>query len=102
MQKSSESRTDMRIRVASILLLAVLLCSLIFIAAEAHHDCCGEDCLICACIRVCTSALRSVSLHAAVKTVLAAVSLCLSAALIFLSFRLNGVTPVIAKVRLNR
>ena len=102
MQKSTEKRTDMRIRVASILLLAVLLCSLVFIAAESHHDCCGEDCLICACIRVCTSALRSVSLHAAVKAVLAAVSLCLLTALIFLSSRLSGITPVLAKVRLDR
>lgn len=31
--------------------LAVLLCSVFYMAAEADHACIGEDCPICACIQ---------------------------------------------------
>lgn len=32
--------------------LIVLLCSSFFILHEAHHDCTGDSCPICACIRL--------------------------------------------------
>ncbi len=41
-----------------LLMLLVVLFSAFCIAAEADHDCTGEDCLICACIRQCENTLR--------------------------------------------
>ncbi|MEM5780099.1 MAG: hypothetical protein AAGU02_03005 [Lawsonibacter sp.] len=52
------------------LLVCLLFCfamafSVFFIAAEANHDCTGEDCSICAEIRACTNVLGSAALVAA-------------------------------------
>ncbi len=49
-------------RFASVLVLLVafiMLFSVLFIALEADHDCCGEDCAICAQIQVCENLLRN-------------------------------------------
>ena len=43
------------------MLLVVLLFSAFFIVAETHHDCAGEDCLICSCIQQCENTLRGIS-----------------------------------------
>ena len=39
-------------------LAAILLFSVFYIALEAGHDCSGEDCVICAVLRVCENLLR--------------------------------------------
>lgn len=44
-------------------LLAVVICfamlfSVCFIIAEAHHDCTGENCIICSQIYVCINTLK--------------------------------------------
>lgn len=60
-------------RLASVLVLLVafiMLFSVLYIALEADHDCCGEDCAICAQIRVCEELIRN--LLAAVLLVVAA------------------------------
>ena len=41
-----------------LMLLVFVLFSAFCIAAEADHDCCGEDCPICACIQMCENTLR--------------------------------------------
>jgi len=49
-------------RLASVLVLLVaciMLFSVLFIALEADHDCCGEDCVICAQIQFCEDLLRN-------------------------------------------
>lgn len=52
--------TAKQIRVLTALLLAlVMILSASFIALNAHHDCCGEDCRICAQIRACENLLRN-------------------------------------------
>ena len=51
--------TAKQIRALTALLLAlVMILSVSFIALNAHHDCSGEDCRICAQIRACEDLLR--------------------------------------------
>ena len=51
--------TAKQIRALTALLLAlVMILSVSFIALNAHHDCSGEDCRICAQIRACEELLR--------------------------------------------
>lgn len=50
-------------RKAVIAVLTLLLCSMLFsvgyIAAEAEHDCEGEECPVCVFIGICESVLRA-------------------------------------------
>ena len=51
--------TAKQIRTLTALLLAlVMILSISFIALNADHDCCGEDCRICAQIRACEELLH--------------------------------------------
>ncbi len=47
--------------IMGIMMLVIVLFSAFYIAAEANHDCTGEDCPICACIQQCENILRRVS-----------------------------------------
>ena len=57
---------EKKTRIAALLLAAtvllVMLYSALFIAAEADHDCVGENCPICYQINVCQNALKNLSL----------------------------------------
>ena len=46
--------------IMGILMLFIMLFSAFFIAAEADHDCTGEDCPICACIGQCENILHQI------------------------------------------
>ncbi len=46
--------------IMSIIMLVLMLLSLFFIAAEAGHDCHGEDCHICEVIEQCRKTVRRV------------------------------------------
>ena len=46
--------------VMGLMMLVILLFSAFFIAVEAEHDCCGEDCPVCVCIRQCENTLHGV------------------------------------------
>ncbi len=84
----------------AMMLLFIILFSAFYIAAEAGHDCCGEDCHICACIRLCKNTLRGVS----EGTPALAVCIAFIAALIPAAFIITETakdTPVSDKVRLN-
>ena len=85
----------------SLLILAAVLFSAVFIAAEADHDCAGENCSVCVCIRCCAEFLSRLlpGVIAAVHTVLPALCV-LSAALVFFAL-MTEETPVSRKVRLN-
>ena len=50
----------MIIAVTALIALA-MLSSAAFIAAEADHDCSGEDCAICCAISVCVNIFKSVT-----------------------------------------
>jgi len=65
-------------RFASLLALLVafiMLSSVLFIALEADHDCCGEGCAVCAQIQACEDLLRNLMM----VPVLAAAVWCLYA-----------------------
>ena len=64
--------------VIALLVAFIMLFSVLFVALEADHDCCGEDCNICAQIQVCEDLLRNLLMTMAV--LIAAWSFC---ALIF-------------------
>ena len=53
-------------------MLLVLLASTAFVVSHADHDCCGDNCLICDQINVCTQHLKTVSLAAAAELLFAA------------------------------
>ena len=46
---------------AAVIMSAVLIFGVLFIAAEAEHDCSGEDCPVCAVINLFVNALKSLS-----------------------------------------
>jgi hypothetical protein len=41
-----------------VMVLFALLMSYFFVATELHHDCCGEDCPICATIDICVNTIK--------------------------------------------
>ncbi len=43
----------------ALLVAIIMLFSVLYIALEADHDCCGEGCAICAHIRACDDLLRN-------------------------------------------
>ncbi len=59
------SRVLRHMRIAAgimgIMMLFIMLFSAFYIAAEADHDCTGEDCPICACIQQCENTLHQIS-----------------------------------------
>ncbi len=46
---------------AAVIMSAVLIFGVIFIAAEAEHDCIGENCPVCAAINLFVNALKTLS-----------------------------------------
>ncbi len=46
--------------VIGLMMLVIVLFSAFYIVAEAEHDCCGDDCQICACIKLCENTLHAV------------------------------------------
>ncbi len=49
----------------ALLVAFIMLFSVLFIALEADHDCCGEGCAVCAQIQVCENLLRNLITAAA-------------------------------------
>ena len=81
--------------------LVAVLFSAVYIAAEAGHDCCGEGCPICACIRQCENTLFGAGdgTRAQYICIIPLIPVLLAAA--FLTAAIPGETPVSGKVRLN-
>jgi len=86
--------------ILAIMMLSVLLFSSIYIAHEAEHDCSGDDCPICACIRQCENVLRGTGKTYAVSTSLLPLFIVFSA-FVFTVCLLVLDTPVSKKIRLN-
>ncbi len=81
--------------------LAVLLFSAFFLAHEADHDCSGEDCPVCACIRQCENVLRRIGSGAAALHAAILPALLLTLTVFLRRPALCGETPVSRAVRLN-
>lgn len=54
-------RTRIISAITAITVVFVLLFSILYIAAEANHDCTGEDCPICEQIAICQQQLEQLS-----------------------------------------
>ncbi len=87
--------------VIGLMLLVVMLFSTFYIAAEADHDCTGEDCPICTCIQQCENTLHKIGNGIAVQVaiILPVIFMLISAFLFAADFPQE--TLVSRKVRLN-
>ena len=82
-------------------LLVIVLLSVLFLAAEADHDCAGADCPICAYMQACANTLRR-SVGAALARPAAAVPVIFFLLAAVLSAAvLTRETPVSRGIRLN-
>ncbi len=83
-----------------LLLILLLFCTLLS-ALEAHHDFCGENCWVCACIRLCERLLDSL-LGGALLRLIGTISVL---AVLFRAadsaLQAPCVTPISQKIRLN-
>ncbi len=84
-----------------LLLLVIVLFSVSYPAFEADHDCAGEDCAICACIRLCESTFRRFGSVVPVLLTAAVPLLLFFTAAAPLAGAVPLKTPVSGKVRLN-
>ena len=75
--------------------------SIVFIAAEAHHDCTGDKCPICAEMQVCANLLHTGALITAAAAISAAVYLLLGPLLWAYDAPLFSFTLVSLKVKLS-
>ena len=95
------NRKRIRSAVAALLVGVLLLCAL-FIAAEGHHDCCGHECAVCACIRQCERVLHTLLDPVAAAAALSVLSPVLAPAILLPLLLLAAkTTPVLEKVRIN-
>ncbi|MBE5902291.1 MAG: hypothetical protein E7280_10355 [Lachnospiraceae bacterium] len=96
-------RTEQSKRIASgimvFMMLAVVMLSVFFLAAEMGHDCTGEDCPICASMQQCKSVLESWDGGEAVLSLVLLSIVTVSMKLPV--YTLVQSTPVSRKVRLN-
>ena len=99
MGKANKARRILAGVLGLALLLALVLCALC-IAAEADHDCTGEDCPVCAAIRLCERILCCAGTRGAAWISLLPVLFVLLAAPPAL-YGLARITPVSVKVRMN-
>ena len=83
-------------------LVLILAVSTVFIAHEADHDCCGEDCPICRMIALTTALMRILCLIAATGLLWSVLSAASSAFRHPVSVCLRREdTPVSRKTRIN-
>ncbi len=54
----------------ALLLAFVMLFSVLYIALEAHHDCSGDGCAVCAQIHACEKLIQQLALAAALLLVI--------------------------------
>ena len=85
----------------SLVLVLVVLLSAYCIAVESGHDCEGEECAVCECIRQCKSALHPICNGAVMLLAAIIPAICL---LLRARIEVCGIlrdTPISRKVRLN-
>ncbi len=99
------SDTSMYRRLAAVIVgltvVVAILFSAFYIVAEADHDCSGENCHICAVIRLAEDLLRGMGSGFTVQSyVLRRFVIAINAVLILTAVSFSD-TPVARKVRLN-
>lgn len=87
--------------IISLLMIALVLFSFIYVVAEADHDCEGEHCQVCECIEICAGILQKFGFKASSSVQLGVAALIPLLAAVILTGTYTGTTPVSLKVRLN-
>ena len=85
-----------------LMMLVIVLLSVFYIAAEAEHECCGEDCPVCACIQQCEATLRCIGDGSAEQPDADAPVVFILFVSVFVSAAVFQDTLVSRKVRLNK
>ena len=52
--------------ILAVMLIGCLLCATSAVALEGGHDCCGEDCPVCALINLCENVIKALGVVLAV------------------------------------
>ena len=86
--------------ITGLMMLVFVLFSAFYIAAETDHECCGEDCPICACVHLCENALHGFDDGAAVQSAAVAPFILILPVAAFAATACQE-TPVSQKVRMN-
>ena len=81
--------------------LFVMLYSALYIAAEANHDCVGENCPVCYQINVCQNALKNLSLAVCAAVFAAALPYTLCRGISVCTDYAQSYTLVSLKVKLS-
>lgn len=85
----------------AVAVLFVMLCSTLFIAAEASHVCAGEDCPICYQISVCESTLGKLCLALCATAFVAAFIYTLRRSISACVYAIQNYTLISLKVKLT-
>lgn len=102
MRKSSmPDRSRVIAGVIGAMLLIIVLFSAFYMVAEAEHECSGEDCAICACIRHCENTLRGIGDGFAAASAVFAPAVLILIAAVFAFAAASRDTLISRKVRLN-
>ncbi len=87
--------------VVAVAVFFVMLYSALYIAAEANHDCVGENCPICYQISVCQNALKNLSLAVSAVAFAAAFTYTLCRSISSCAAVIPSYTLVSLKVKLT-
>ncbi len=87
--------------ITGLMMLVMVLFSAFYIAAESDHECCGEDCPICACIHQCENTLHGIGDGTAVRSAAATPVILVLLAAAFAIPAVSQDTLISGKVRLN-
>ena len=87
--------------VVAVAVFFVMLYSALYIAAEANHDCVGENCPICYQISVCQNALKNLSLAVSAAAFAAAFTYTLCRSISSCAAVIPSYTLVSLKVKLT-
>ncbi len=87
--------------IMGLMMLVIMLFSAFYIAAEADHECSGEDCPICACIQQCENTLRSIGDGISVSSSVIIPFLFVLLGAVLFVIAVSSDTLISRKVRLN-
>ena len=102
MQKNSLKNAHRIIAgIMGMMMLVMMLFSFFYIAAESRHNCCGDDCPVCACIDHCMRTIRQVNTAAKVSVAVIIPFLLVLVSTLTAVYVVSGETLVSRKVRMD-
>lgn len=85
----------------AVIVLFIMAFSLVIVAAEANHECCGENCPICEIIAICENNIKGLSLILVFVSLMVALALMRTFLRDTRAFLCQSQTPVSLKVKLT-